>query len=125
MAYLLLRKTMVFSESLKKNSDFQNVYRNGKSYANRSLVMYILENRTNSNRIGISVSKKVGNSIVRHRVKRLVKEAYRLHESEFRNGLDIVIVVRKSANKISYWDTESALLHLSRLHSIIKEERNT
>lgn len=125
MAYLLLRKTMVFSESLKKNSDFQNVYRNGKSYANRYLVMYILENRTNSNRIGISVSKKVGNSIVRHRVKRLVKEAYRLHESEFRNGLDIVIVVRKSANKISYWDTESALLHLSRLHSIIKEEKNT
>lgn len=116
---------MVFSESLKKNSDFQNVYRNGKSYANRYLVMYILENRTNSNRIGISVSKKVGNSIVRHRVKRLVKEAYRLHESEFRNGLDIVIVVRKSANKISYWDTESALLHLSRLHSIIKEEKNT
>lgn len=126
MAYLLLRKTMVFSESLKKNSDFQNVYRNGKSYANRYLVMYILENRTNSNRIGISVSKKVGNSIVRHRVKRLVKEAYRLHESEFRNGLDIVIVVRKSANKISYWDIESALLHLSRLHSIIiKEEKNT
>lgn len=125
MAYLLLRKTMVFSESLKKNSDFQNVYRNGKSYANRYLVMYILENRTNSNRIGISVSKKVGNSIVRHRVKRLVKEAYRLHESEFRNGLDIAIVVRKSANKISYWDTESALLHLSRLHSIIKEEKNT
>lgn len=126
MAYLLLRKTMVFSESLKKNSDFQNVYRNGKSYANRYLVMYILENRTNSNRIGISVSKKVGNSIVRHRVKRLVKEAYRLHESEFRNGLDIVIVVRKSANKISYWDIESALLHLLRLHSIIiKEEKNT
>lgn len=110
---------MVFSESLKKNSDFQNVYRNGKSYANRYLVMYILKNGTNSNRIGISVSKRVGNSIVRHRVKRLVKEAYRLHEDQFRNGVDIVIIVRRSANKISYWDTESALIHLSRLHSIL------
>lgn len=81
--------------------------------------MYILKNGTNSNRIGISVSKKVGNSVVRHRVKRLVKEAYRLHEDQFKNGVDIVIIVRQSANKISYWDIESALLHLSRLHSVL------
>ena len=113
---------MVFSESLKKNSDFQNVYRRGKSFANRYFVMYILENGTSSNRIGISVSKKVGNSIVRHHIKRLVKEVYRLHEIMFQNGLDIVIIVRQSAKKISYWDTESALLHLGRLHSIINKE---
>lgn len=113
---------MVFSDSLRKNLDFQNVYRRGKSFANRYFVMYILENGTNSNRIGISVSKKVGNSIVRHRIKRLVKEAYRLHENTFQNGLDIVVIVRQSANKISYWDTESALLHLGRLHSIINKE---
>ncbi len=122
MAYLLLRKTMVFSESLRKNADFQSVYRKGRSLANRYLVMYILENGTNCNRIGISVSKKVGNSIVRHRTKRLVKEAYRLHEDMFQHGLDIVVVIRQSANKISYWDTKSALLHLGRLHSIINKE---
>ena len=57
---------MKFSESLKKNRDFQNVYNNGKSYANKYLVMYVLENNLNRNRIGISVSKKVGNSVIRH-----------------------------------------------------------
>ena len=57
-------------ETLKKNEDFQEVYKKGKSYANKYLVMYILKNELNYNRIGISVSKKVGNSVVRHRTKR-------------------------------------------------------
>ena len=59
---------MKYSESLKKNKDFQYIYRKGKSYANKYLVMYVLENGTGQNRLGISVSKKVGNSIVRHRL---------------------------------------------------------
>ena len=74
---------MNFSESLKKNQDFQSVYRNGKSYANRLLVMYVLENNLDKNRLGISVSKKVGNSVVRHHVTRLVRESYRLQENIF------------------------------------------
>ena len=57
---------MKFSESLKKSKDFQNVYNKGNSYANRLLVMYVLENHTDKNRLGISVSKKVGNSVIRH-----------------------------------------------------------
>ena len=56
---------MKYSESLKKNRDFQNVYKKGKSYANRYLVMYVLKNDTERNRLGISVSKKVGNSVIR------------------------------------------------------------
>ena len=67
---------MKFSESLKKNSDFQKVYRNGRSFANRFLVMYVLENEKNCNRIGISVSKKVGNSVIRHHITRLIRESY-------------------------------------------------
>ena len=63
---------MKFSESLKKNKDFQTVYRQGKSYANKYLVLYIMENQTEKNRIGISVSKKVGNSVVRHHLTRLI-----------------------------------------------------
>ncbi len=111
---------MKFSESLKKNSDFQRVYREGKSYANRFLVMYLLENGTGFNRIGISVSKKVGNSVIRHRVKRLVKEAYRLHEDMLLQGFDIVVIARISAKKISYWETKSALMHLASLQNILK-----
>ena len=69
---------MKYSESLKKNKDFQNVYKHGISYANKYLVMYVLDNKTCQNRLGISVSKKVGNSIVRHRLTILIRESYRL-----------------------------------------------
>ena len=75
---------MKYSESLKKNKDFQYIYRKGTSYANKYLVMYVLENGTGQNRLGISVSKKVGNSIVRHRLTRLIRESYRLQEERFR-----------------------------------------
>ena len=111
---------MQFSESLKKNHQFQFVFRNGKSYANKYLVMYVKENGLDKNRIGISVSNKVGNSVVRHRVTRLVRESYRLHESIFNSGLDIVIVARPSAATVGYNEVESALLHLGKLHKIIK-----
>ena len=111
---------MRFSESLKKNHQFQFVYKYGKSYANKYLVMYIKENGTERNRIGISVSKKVGNSVVRHRVTRLVRESYRLHEAVFNSGLDIVIVARQNAASVGYEEIESALLHLGKLHHIIK-----
>lgn len=110
---------MKFSESLKKNSDFQKVYRQGKSYANRYLVMYVLENHTEGNRLGISVSKKVGNSVIRHHLTRLIRESYRLHEDMFNSGLDIVVIARVSAKNVGYRDIESALLHLGGLHNVI------
>ena len=111
---------MQFSESLKKNHQFQFVYKNGRSYANKYFVMIIKENGLEKNRLGISVSKKVGNSVVRHRIARLVRESYRLHESVFNSGLDIVVVARQSAAQIGYVEVEGALLHLAKLHQIIK-----
>lgn len=110
---------MKYSESLKKNKDFQLVYKCGKSYANKYLVMYIKENNTGKNRLGISVSKKVGNSIVRHRLTGLIRESYRLQEDRFRCGIDIVVIARIGAKGRTYKDIESALLHLGRLHEII------
>ena len=111
---------MKFSESLKKNRDFQYVYKNGKSYANKCLVMYIIPNELNKNRLGISVSKKVGNSVVRHHLTRLIRESYRLQEDMFNSGLDIVVIARNTAKDISYHEVESALLHLGGLHKILK-----
>lgn len=110
---------MNFSESLKKNQDFQSVYRKGRSYANKLLVMHVLENNMERNRLGISVSKKVGNSVVRHHVTRLVRESYRLQENIFNSGLDIVVIARANAASASYAEIESALLHLGKLHKII------
>lgn len=112
---------MIFSESLRKNNNFQEVYRRGNSFANKYLVMYVLYNEETLNRIGISVSKKVGNSVVRHRLKRLVKESYRLQESSFKKGLDIVVICRAGAKEKSYKELESALIHLGKLHNIIDE----
>ena len=111
---------MKHSQSLKKNADFQNVYKCGKSFANRYLVMYVKENDLSENRIGISVSKKVGNSVVRHRVKRLILESYRLHEDMFNSGLDMVIIARSTAKDRSYHDVKSAVLHLGKLHGICR-----
>ena len=107
------------SESLKNTQQFNSVYNKGKYYANKYLVMYVLENDLSFNRVGISVSKKVGNSVVRHRLTRLVRESYRLHEEIFNNGLDIVVVVRKDAALMTYDKIESAILHLGKLHHII------
>lgn len=109
---------MKFSESLKKNIDFRNVYNKGVSRSDRLLVVYVLKNETDRNRLGISVSKKVGNSVVRHHLTRLVRESYRLHEEIFQKGLDIVVIARVNAKNASYHEIEQAFLHLADLHSI-------
>lgn len=109
---------MVFTEGLKKNSDFRKVYKEGRSKANRYLVVYVLENGTDFNRLGVSISKKVGNSVYRHYFKRCVKESYRLHEKMFNSGLDIAVMARSGAKGIKYSEIESALLHLMRIHKV-------
>ncbi len=81
--------------------------------------MYVVNNGLDINRLGISVSKKVGNSVVRHRVKRLIKENYRLMENQFNSGLDIVIISRPACKDADYESVKSALVHLSKLHKVI------
>ena len=109
-------------ESIKKNEEFRYVYQNGKSYANKYLVMYICKNAKEESRLGISVSKKVGNSVVRHHITRLVRESYRLHEDVFNSGLDIVVVARVNAKDAGYKEIESAFMHLTKLHRIKKSD---
>ena len=110
---------MIFTDSLKSNRDFKTVYQKGRSFANRFLVIYLLENNTEKNHLGISVSKKVGNSVVRHHLKRLIKESYRLHEKMFNSGLNIVVIARVGADKADFHTIEKALLHGMRLHKAI------
>lgn len=114
--------------SLKKNSEFQRVYRGRHSCANRYLIMYIAENETEKKRIGISVSRKVGNSVVRHRVTRLIRESYRLNQDMLKDGFDIVVVARPAAKDQGFFEIESAFLHLCRKHKILlscQEESQT
>ena len=109
--------------SIKKKADFQEVYRVGKSYANKELVMYVKRTQDPGQRIGISVSKKVGNSVVRHRVTRLIRECFRLNQERLTNGLDIVVVARIAAGTANYKNMERAYLHLCGLHNMNKESK--
>ena len=110
--------------SLKNSREFKRVYDNGKSYANKYLVMYIYNNKAEENRIGISVSKKVGNSVVRHRATRLIRESVRLNEEKIKKGYDIVIIARGSIKDKKYKDVESAYIHLCKLHHLLEKERD-
>ena len=110
-------------QSLKKNSEFQAVYRTGKSYANKYLVMYVLDTDRQGNRIGISASKKFGNSVERHRFARLVRESFRLNRDKLEDGKDIIVVARAAAKDKKFDKIESAFLHLCGLHNILKESK--
>ena len=87
---------MKFSSSLKLNHIFQRLYRTG-GQANGYLVLYARRNRTSVNRVGITVSKKLGKANVRNRIRRRLREVYRLNEEKFQRGWDIVVVARSRA----------------------------
>lgn len=96
------------------------MYNHKKSLANKYLVMYILPKDQMYSRIGISVSKKVGNSVIRHRFVRLIRESYRLNKDRLKDGYNIVVVARITAKGKGFKEIESAFLHLCKLHGILK-----
>ena len=101
--------------------DFTNMYiKKGKFLCEQVSCHVCTGESDGRNRLGISVSKKVGNSIVRHRLTRLIRESYRLQEDMFSSGRDIVVIARGAAKGKNYRDIESALIHLARLHNIYK-----
>ncbi len=106
--------------TLKNSREYGKVYNQKESFANKYLVMYLSANNLECSRIGISVSKKVGNSVVRHRITRLIRESYRLNKDKLKSGYDMVIVARVNAKDKSYKDIESAFLHLAKLHHIVE-----
>ena len=111
---------MKFSTSLKLNHIFRRLYRtNGQ--ANSCLVLYARKNRTGTNRVGITVSKKLGKAVVRNRVRRRLREAYRLNEEQFLPGYDIVIVARSRAVDVSFQKLTESLLTLSGQAGILEE----
>ena len=83
---------------IKENAEFQKVLKSGKWFGADCLVIYVLENGREENRIGVAVGKKAGKSVVRNRLKRLIRESYRLIEEQLESGLDIIIVWKSSAN---------------------------
>ncbi|MBP1890793.1 ribonuclease P protein component [Clostridium moniliforme] len=114
---------------LKKNNEFRMVYRRGKSLANNLLVLYTYNNRSNKNsnnefynKIGVSVSKKVGNSVVRSRSKRLIMESYRLNEASIKKGFDFIFIARTNMKGKSFKDVEKAMKNLFKKAGLYNEE---
>jgi len=108
--------------SLRKNEDFRKVYQKRKSMANKLLIIYISENEYEFNRVGFTVSKKVGNSVVRSRVKRLMSESYRLNNEKVVQGYDIIFVARNTSVGATYKEIESAVIHLLKKMKLIKKQ---
>lgn len=108
---------------LRKNNEFRHVYDKGKSYANKYLVMFFIKNDLDYNRIGFATTKKLGNSVVRSKLKRRMKESYRLNGTKFKQGYDIVFLSRANAKDTSYREVESAILHLGKISKLLIKEK--
>ena len=114
---------MKFSKSLKLNNVFRRLYHKGRSAAGKYLVIYCRKHGSQENRIGLTVSAKLGHAVVRNRIRRRLREIYRLHESQFQPGWDIVVGARGRAVDAPYQKLESAYLSLAdKLGLLIREE---
>jgi len=109
---------MQFSSALKFNHVFRRLYNRGESCANRYLVVYCRRNGTKRNRVGLTVGAKLGHAVQRNRLRRRLREIYRLHETQFARGYDIVVVARSAAMQASYRQLEGAYLRCAEKLSI-------
>ena len=109
-------------DSIKKNSEFKKIYEEQKFFATKNLVMYISKNSdVESNRLGISVSHKVGNSVVRHTLIRRIREIYKENKERIKKGYDIVIVLRVGSDKREFFKLNEDFLKLCKKHRILED----
>ena len=106
---------------LRSNIQFKKVYRSGKSYGNRLIVLFVFKNGLKYNRVGYAVTKKVGNSVTRNRVRRRMKEIYRLNSFKIKKGYDLIFLPRINSKDSSYRNIESAMFHLLKIAHILNE----
>ena len=104
---------MKYSVSLKSNRDFRRLYSRGKQAVAPTMVLYTRKNRLQENRLGITTGKKLGNAVTRNRIRRRLREIYRLHEEEFLLGRDLVVVARERSAFVSYLTLERDFLKLA------------
>lgn len=111
---------------LTKREYFDKVYRHGKSTANHQFVLYYkVQPQQESFRLGVSVSKKLGNAVVRNRIRRLLKEIVRLNAARIPGGYDLIIIARKPAAEMDYHDMEKSVLHVLKRASLLLRKEVT
>ena len=113
---------MKFSSSLKLNHIFRRLYHTD-GQAGPYLVLYARKNRTDTNRVGITVSKKLGKAHIRNRIRRRLREVYRLNEDKFQPGWDIVVVARSRAITAPFDKLKEGFLSLAQKSGILREDQ--
>ena len=124
-AAALAEKVLVFMDpavTVKENYEFRRIYRKGKSAVSPQLVIYCQRNRRGHSRLGVSVSTKLGCAVVRNRVRRRLRELYRLHKAELLPGYDLIVVARVRAVDMPYAKLEKQYLHCLSQLELLRED---
>ena len=111
---------MKFTSSLKKNHEFKRLYNKGKNAATQCVVVYCRRNGSAANRLGVTVSTKIGGAVQRNLVRRRIKEIYRLNEHSLPAGYDIVIVARVRSRYAHYREIEASVMSAFRKLSLVQ-----
>lgn len=108
---------------VKKNKEFQEIFQKGKSVANRQFVLYSLKKKDQEHfRIGLSVSKKLGNAVTRNQIKRYIRQVFHELEEQIHNDIDFVIIARKPVVEMDFFEIKQSLTHVLRLARVVKKQ---
>lgn len=111
-------------QRIKKDKEFQKVFKEGKSFANRQFIVYRYKKEGQEQfRIGLSVSKKIGNAVTRNRIKRYIRQAFLEMKDEVQNDMDYIIIARHQAASIDFHETKKSLQHVLRIARVLKRNR--
>lgn len=102
-------------QRIKKNKEFQRVFKKGKSFANRQFIVYLLKGEQEEFRLGLSVSKKVGNAVARNRVKRYIRQAFLELKDDLLPNADYIIIARPQAAKLDFHESKKSLEHVLKI----------
>lgn len=111
-------------QRIKKDKEFQRVFKEGKSYANRQFVVYCLPKEGQKEfRIGLSVGKKIGNAVTRNQVKRYIRQVFLELKEEIRQDMDYIIIARLPAAKLNYHETRKSLEHVLKIAKVLNRKK--
>ena len=108
--------------TVKENYEFRRIYAKGKSGVSPCLVVYCRPNRRENNRLGVTVSAKIGHAVVRNRVRRRLREIFRLSQPEMKQGYDVILVARSRAVKATYRELTKDYLRVCEKLALLEKE---
>lgn len=106
---------------IRKNMEFKDIYKSGKNYWNRNLILYVRKNDLGLTRVGYTITKKIGNAVVRNKLRRKMKEIYRLNFHNIKEGYDLIFIAKRSAKDIPYKELEGSIIHIMSIAKLLKK----